>query len=480
MHSISVFVSYEEENMFPENFLWGGAVAANQLEGAYNVDGKGLSIQDVLPHGVRGARTAAPTPDNLKLEGIDFYHHYKEDIRMFAEMGFRVFRTSIAWSRIFPMGDEEEPNEKGLEFYDHVIDECRKYGMEVLITLSHYETPLHLAEAYDGWTNRKLIGFYERYVTTVFNRYKDKVKYWLTFNEINSILESPFMSGAINTPKEKLTKTQLYQAIHNELVASALATKIGHEINPDFQIGCMMLSMPVYPLTPSPDDVIAAMKVDHKNLMFTDVHIRGEYPGYAKRYFRENNIELDITDEDREILKNTADFVSFSYYVSVCATADPAKNIRGEGNLLGGVPNPYLKSSEWGWQIDPKGLRYVLNTLWDRYQKPLFIVENGLGAVDQPVDDGHGGLTVNDDYRIDYLRAHIQQMEEAVEDGVQLLGYTTWGCIDLVSASTAELKKRYGFIYVDRQDDGSGSLKRYKKKSFGWYQHVIETNGREL
>lgn len=462
---------------FPKKFLWGGAVAANQCEGAYNEDGKGLSIQDVLPHGIKGPRTAAPTEDNMKLKGIDFYHHYKEDVKLFAEMGFKVFRTSIAWSRIFPKGDETEPNEAGLKFYDELFDECAKYGIEPLVTLSRYETPLYLAEHYDGWVNRDLVEFYKRYVTTVFTRYKDKVKYWLTFNEINSILESPFMSGGINTPKEELSQSQLYQAIHHELVASAWATKIGHAINPEFKIGCMILSMPVYLLTSDPSDVIAAMQQDHKNMMFADIHVRGYYPGYAKRYMRENNITLNITDEDREILKNTVDFISFSYYVSVCATADPEKNIRGEGNLLGGVPNPYLKASEWGWQIDPQGLRYVLNTLWDRYQKPLFIVENGLGAVDELVEGPNGEMTVNDDYRIEYLKDHILQMEEAVEDGVELLGYTTWGCIDLVSASTAELKKRYGFIYVDRNDDGSGSLKRYKKKSFAWYKKVIETNG---
>ncbi len=351
-----------------------------------------------------------------------------------------MFRTSIAWSRIFPKGDEMEPNEKGLRFYDDLFDECLKYGIEPLVTLSHYETPLYLAENYDGWVNPKMIEFYKRYVTVVFNRYKDKVKYWLTFNEINSILESPFMSGGINTPKEELTQTQLYQAVHHELVASAWATKIGHEINSDFQIGCMILSMPVYPLTPDPKDVLAAMEQDHKNMMFADVHVRGDYPGYAIRYFKENEIKLHITQEDKEILKNTVDFVSFSYYVSVCATADPEKNIRGEGNLLGGVPNPYLKSSEWGWQIDPKGLRYVLNTLWDRYQKPLFIVENGLGAVDEPEEDENGNLTVNDDYRIAYLRDHIREMGEAIEDGVELMGYTTWGCIDLVALHPQNLK----------------------------------------
>lgn len=466
--------------MFPENFLWGGAVAANQCEGAYNEDGKGLSIQDVMPHGIKGARTIRPTENNMKLVGIDFYHRYKEDIKLFAEMGFKVFRTSIAWSRIFPQGDEVEPNEAGLAFYDALFDECHKYGIEPLVTLSHYETPLYLAEHYDGWVNPKMIGFYTNYATTVFKRYKDKVKYWLTFNEINSILNSPFMSGGINTPKEELTESQLYQAIHHEMVASASAVKLAHEINPDFQVGCMILSMPVYPLSPDPADVIQAMEESHLHDMFTEIHVRGEYPGYMKRYMREHNIEVTFAPGDAEILKNTVDFISFSYYVSVCATADEEKNIRGEGNLLGGVPNPTLKASEWGWQIDPKGLRYILNTFWDKYRKPLFIVENGLGAKDELVDDGKGGKTVNDDYRIDYMRDHLIQVGEAIQDGVDVMGYTSWGCIDLVSASTAELAKRYGFIYVDRNDDGSGTLKRYKKKSFDWYKEVIASNGGTL
>ena len=465
---------------FPKDFLWGGAVAANQLEGAYNEDGKGLSIQDMMPHGIRGARTAEPTEDNMKLVGIDFYHRYKEDIKLFAEMGFKVFRTSIAWSRIFPMGDETEPNEKGLQFYDDLFDECHKYGIEPLVTISHYETPLHLAEEYDGWVNRKMIEFYERYVRAIFDRYKDKVKYWLTFNEINSILHAPFMSGGINTPADQLSEQDLYQAIHHELVASALATKIGHEMMPGAKIGCMVLSMPTYPLTPSPDDVIQAMEDDHKNLAFADIHVRGKYPGYMKRYMREHGIEIHFEPGDEEILKNTVDFVSFSYYMSCCATADPEKQERGTGNLMGGVPNPTLNASEWGWQIDPKGLRYVLNQFYDRYQIPLFIVENGLGAVDQLVTDELGNKTVNDDYRIDYLREHLLQVEEAIKDGVEVMGYTTWGCIDVVSASTAELKKRYGFIYVDRNDDGTGTLNRYKKKSFDWYKEVIKTNGESL
>lgn len=464
---------------FPEGFLWGGAVAANQCEGAYNEDGKGLSIQDIMPRGIVGPITEEPTPDNMKLIGIDFYHRYKEDVKLFAEMGFKVFRTSIAWSRIFPNGDETEPNEAGLKFYDDLFDECHRYGIEPLVTISHYETPLHLAKEYDGWVNRKLIGFYENYVRTIFTRYKGKVKYWLTFNEINSVLHAPLMSGGIYTPKEKLSLQDLYQAIHHELVASALAVKIGHEIMPGAMIGCMILSLPTYPLTPNPDDVIKAMKEEQKNYYFADVHVRGKYPKYLNKYLAEQNVKINITKEDEEILKNTVDFISFSYYSSRCESANTDLQ-KSEGNIMGGVKNPCLKESEWGWQIDPQGLRYVLNQFYDRYQLPLFIVENGLGAVDELVTGENGELTVNDDYRIAYLEAHLKEMAKAIEDGVELLGYTTWGCIDLVSASTAQLKKRYGFIYVDRQDDGSGTLKRYKKKSFNWYKEVISTNGRNL
>ena len=465
---------------FPDNFLWGGATAANQFEGAYNEDGKGLSIQDVMPKGIMGPVTEEPTSDNMKLIGIDFYHRYKEDIKLFAEMGFKTFRMSIAWSRIFPNGDELEPNEKGLEFYDKVFDELAKYGIEPLVTLSHYETPLHLAKEYDGWTDRRLIGFFERYVRTVFTRYKDKVKYWLTFNEINSALHAPFMSAGIMTPKEKLSKQDLYQAMHHELVASALAVKIGHEINSEFKIGCMILGIPNYPLTPMPSDVLKAMATDRETLFFGDIHARGTYPKYMNRYFKENNIEIKFAEGDEEILKNTVDFISFSYYMSSCATANPEKIKESAGNIIAGVPNPYLKASDWGWQIDPEGLRYILNFYYDRYQKPLFIVENGLGAIDELIEDENGNKTVNDDYRIKYLNDHLVQVAEAIEDGVELMGYTTWGCIDLVSASTAELKKRYGFIYVDRNDDGTGTLERYKKKSFNWYKEVIATNGASL
>ena len=465
---------------FPDDFLWGGALAANQYEGAYDADGKGLSVQDVMPQGIVGPRTEAPTPDNLKLVGIDFYHRYKEDIALLAEMGFKVFRFSIAWSRIFPKGDETEPNEAGLAFYDRVLDELEKYGIEPLVTISHYETPLHLTKTYNGWADRRMIGFFERYARTLFERYGKRVKYWLTFNEINSVLHEPFMSGGINTPKDQLSEQDLYQAIHHELVASASATRIAHEINPDLKVGCMILAIPFYPLTPDPRDVWAAKQAERDNYAFGDVHVRGTYPGYFLRKLRDKGVELDITAEDRRTLaEHTVDFVSFSYYMSSCETATQEREASG-GNLMGGVVNPTLEVSQWGWAIDPRGLRTILNDYWDRWGKPLFIVENGLGARDELVTGPDGIPTVEDDYRIDYMNDHLVQVREAIADGVQVMGYTSWGCIDCVSASTAQLSKRYGFVYVDRNDDGTGTLARYRKRSFDWYRDVIASNGATL
>lgn len=463
-----------QQTAFPEGFLWGGATAANQLEGAYNEGGKGLSIQDVMPNGLMTPPTAEPTPDNLKLKAIDYYHRYAEDIALFAEMGFKVYRFSIAWSRIFPNGDDAEPNEEGLAFYDRVLDELEKYGIEPLITLSHYETPLNLARSYGGWSNRKLVDFYVRYATTVFERYKDRVKYWLTFNEVNSILHEPFLGGAIEKTREEITEQELYQAIHHIMVASARATKEGKAINPDFQIGCMVIAIPRYPLTPKPEDAFKALRETQLDALFGDIHVRGAYPNVLLRELREHGVGLEITDQDLEDLKNTVDFVSFSYYMSVAESTDPSAET-GHGNIMGGVVNPEIKQSEWGWGIDPIGLRYALNTMWDRWQKPLFIVENGLGAVDKLVDG-----TVHDDYRIAYMNDHLVQVEEAIKDGIPIMGYTSWGCIDLVSASTAEIKKRYGFIYVDLNSDGTGSLERYRKDSFFWYKEIIATNGASL
>ncbi len=459
---------------FPNDFLWGGAVAANQVEGAYLEDGKGLSTSDVQPQGVFGPVVERVAGDSgIKDVAIDFYHRYPEDIKLFAEMGFNCLRVSIAWTRIFPNGDEQQPNEAGLAFYDKLFDELAAHNITPLVTLSHYEMPWGLVKQYGGWGNRQVIGFFEHYARTVFTRYQHKVKLWLTFNEINMSLHAP-MTG-VGLP-ETSSKAEVYQAIHHQLVASALAVKACHEIIPDAKIGNMLLGGLVYPLTCKPDDVLEALQENRAWQFFGDVQCRGAYPGYMLRFFRDNGITLEITEADREALKSTIDFISFSYYMTGCVTTDDELNQQARGNILSMVPNPHLASSEWGWQIDPVGLRTLLNVLWDRYQKPLFIVENGLGAKDKPDADG----MVQDDYRISYLNDHLVQVREAIEDGVEVMGYTSWGPIDLVSASRAELSKRYGFIYVDRDDSGAGTLARSRKKSFYCYQEVIATHGASL
>lgn len=471
-----------QNKKFPSDFYWGGAIAANQCEGAVLEDGKKWSTADALPDGVFGDVSIPPRQEYLKKDGIDFYHRYKEDIALFAEMGFKMLRISLAWSRIFPDGDEKEPNEKGLQYYDDLLTELEKHGIEPMITLSHYEMPLNLATKYGGWSNRKLIDFYLHYAETVYRRYKDKVKYWLTFNEINMILHAPFNGGGICIDMDHIDEhmQELYQAAHHQLVASARATLLGHQINPKFQIGCMIAGSPCYPLTSNPDDVLASVDKDRRTLFFADVHARGRYPGYMLRYFEENGIALDITEQDKVDLENTVDFISISYYSSDCATADTSKQIKARGNIASAIKNPYLQVSEWGYQIDPKGLRYILNQLYDRYQLPIFIVENGIGAKDKLILDGDESYTVDDLYRIDYLRQHLIQVEEAIKDGVPVLGYTSWGCIDLVSNSECQMEKRYGYIYVDRNDKGEGSMTRYRKRSFYWYKKVIATEGASL
>lgn len=471
------------ESNFPKNFLWGGAIAANQAEGDYLTDGKGLSPVDILPDAAHGRWEALSNPKKAietkydfypSHESIDFYNRYKEDLKMLHEMGFKTFRTSICWARIFPKGDEKEPNEAGLKFYDDLFDECHKYGIEPLVTINHFDTPVALFENYGGWKNRQLVDFYLNYCDVIFKRYKGKVKYWMTFNEINMILHIPFFGGGMDVSEEENPAQVKYQAAHHQLVASAMATKLGHEIDPDNQIGCMLAAGATYPNTCNPNDVWAALEADREGYFFIDVQARGYYPSYSKRFFKENNIKLEIADGDLEVLKeNTVDYVSFSYYSSRLTSADPEVNAETEGNVFATLKNPYLKASEWGWQIDPLGLRVTMNQIYDRYQKPLFVVENGLGAVDTVEADG----SINDDYRIDYLREHVREMGEAIADGVECWGYTPWGCIDLVSAGTGEMKKRYGFIYVDKDNDGNGTLDRKKKKSFDWYKQVIASNG---
>ncbi|MCP9327623.1 glycoside hydrolase family 1 protein [Liquorilactobacillus satsumensis] len=475
---------------FPDNFLWGGATAANQIEGAWNIDGKGLTTAEVVrkaedrkkmsmnlvdEESIKEAIQDQTTTNYPKRRGIDFYHHYQEDIRLFAEMGFKVFRFSIAWARIFPNGDDADPNEKGLAFYDRVLDELEKYQVEPLITLSHYELPLALTQKQNGWLSRKTITAFEKYTRVVFERYRGRVRYWLTFNEINTGTWGFHETGVVETNLSAVEKeTVRYQALHHQLVASALATKQLHEIDPKAKMGCMLARMQTYPASCRPEDVRAAQLEDQKNLFFTDVQARGEYPEFMNRYFAEHGIELQMEQQDETVLaENPVDFVSFSYYMTTVTSAQQGEEVNG--NMATGGRNPYLEESDWGWQIDPVGLRITLNEMWDRYRKPLFIVENGLGALDQ-LEAGK----VHDDYRIDYLRKHIIQMKEAIKDGVELMGYTMWGPIDLISFSTSEMSKRYGFIYVDQDDDGKGTLKRIKKDSFYWFKQVIATNGAQL
>ncbi|MFW7371934.1 6-phospho-beta-glucosidase [Vagococcus fluvialis] len=472
---------------FRKDFLWGGATAANQCEGGFDQGGRGLANVDLAPAGLDRHQVIAGEKKMFNFDdehfypaqnAIDMYTHFKEDIALFAEMGFKTYRLSIAWSRIFPKGDESEPNEEGLKFYEELFKECRKYNIEPLVTITHFDVPMHLVENYGSWRSRELVGFYENLCRVLFTRYKGLVKYWLTFNEINMLLHLPFMGAGIYFEEGENKEQVKYTAAHHELLASAIATKIAHEVDPENQVGCMLAAGANYAYTCKPEDVWAAKKTDRENYFFIDVQSRGEYPAYALKELERKGIELPIEDGDLDILKeNTVDFISFSYYSSHVQAEKMSEENKTDGNAFDSIKNPYLESSEWGWQIDPLGLRITMNELYDRYQKPLFVVENGLGAVDIPDENGY----VVDDYRIDYLRAHIKAMRDAVElDGVDLLGYTTWGCIDLVSAGTGEMKKRYGFIYVDRDDQGNGTLKRTKKKSFEWYKQVIATNGEEL
>lgn len=477
-------------NTFKSDFLWGGATAANQFEGGWNVDGKGLSGPDMCTTGTHTTpkRITREIEEGVLYpshEAIDFYHRYKEDIALFAEMGFTTFRLSIAWTRIFPTGMETEPNEAGLDFYDQVFDECLRYGIEPIVTISHYEMPYELTKAYNGWAGRECIDYYVRYCEVIFERYKDKVKYWLTFNEINAgtMPMGNFLSlGILNEGTVDFTDQvdipQLrYQGLHHQFVASAKAVKLAHERYPHFKMGNMIVFITMYPYTCNPDDILKAQQsMQMMNWFCSDVQVRGEYPYYAHRYFEEHNIHVNMEEGDIEILKDgMVDFYTFSYYMSNCV-AEKASEKQVSGNIGRGLKNPYLESSDWGWQIDPKGLRYTLNEIYSRYQIPLIVVENGLGAYDKIEEDG----SIQDDYRIAYLKDHIIQMKEAVKDGVDLVGYTPWGCIDLVSASTGEMAKRYGFIYVEKYDDGTGSLKRRKKKSFDWYREVIASNGEKL
>lgn len=483
---------------FPKNFLWGGAVAANQCEGAFLEDGKGLNVSDVSK-GLLNTPKMKWNKDKwvadieneniLNHKGIDFYHHYKEDLALMKEMGFKAFRTSISWARIFPNGDEEIPNEEGLKFYDNLFDEMNKLGIEPVVTLSHYETPLHLLTEYGGWLNEKMIEYWQNYVSIVFNRYKGKIKYYLTFNEINNLFKIPFAAGGVldihpkHTEKvnEDLTKKDLYQAAHYIALANAKTVKLIHEIDPNAKIGAMLSlsSLVTYPKTCNPSDVIAAMNFQHQQMFFLDLFCKGIYPGYAKREWDELDIKPKMNDGDLELIKNyTVDYIAFSYYKS-CVISDGEVMKTDTGGAYG-ANNEYIKiysPEPWRWPVDPKGLRYLCNFLNDHYNLPLFIVENGIGLKESLND----GTVLEDEFRIEYVKEHLKQLKEAIKDGCDVIGYLYWGPIDIISAGTGVIDKRYGFVYVDLNNDGSGTFKRYKKtKCFNWYKNVISSNGENL
>lgn len=459
------------QKRFPDDFLWGGAVAANQCEGS---EGRGLCVSDMAPHGVRGPYVERQVPGEYYPHqvAVDCYHRYLDDIDLMAEMGMNCFRISIAWSRIFPNGDEPEPSEEGLAFYDRVFDKMVENGIRPIVTLSHYETPLHLVNEYGGWRNRKMIDFYLNYCRAVFERYHDRVKYWLSFNEMNNVLDYYFVAGGIRIGEDENACEAMYQASHYMFVASARSIALLRQIDPSCRLGCMVNSSTLYPATCNPVDVFGAYVGRRRKYFFMDVQVNGRYPGYIDRIWRENDVHLDVTPEDLDVLAaNTVDFISFSYYRS--NTYEDGKQSGSDTGGFVSDPNPYLERTEFGWQIDPLGLRYVCNEITDLFHKPLLIAENGMGTYDAVNEDG----SIDDDYRIDFLRKHLQAVYEAIQDGCDVIGYTYWGPLDIVSAGTAQMSKRYGFVYVDRDDEGNGTLERRKKKSFEFYKQVIATNG---
>ncbi|MGV2966405.1 family 1 glycosylhydrolase [Paenibacillus sp. FSL H8-0317] len=471
--------------MMKKDFLWGAAMCATQSEGGYLEGGKGLTLADLFPAISEGRWDAIYNIEkamNTKYDyypshnAIDFYHRYPEDIKLLAELGINFLRTSINWARIFPNGDDPEPNEEGLAFYDRLFAECAKYGITPVVTLNHFDTPLALIHK-GGWKNKKVIDYFVTYCETVFRRYKNHVKYWITFNEINMVLGIPAVGGLIDPNKEENILEAKFQAAHNQLVSGALATKVGHEINPDFEIGCMIGAGKNYAYTCNPEDVWAAYQADQNEFSLVDVQAKGKYSDYMLSYFRRNEIDLKATEEEMDILrKYTSDFVALSYYSTRLVSSDKEDKEKTGGNINGTLKNPYLEANEWGWQIDPTGFRITLNELYDRYDQPLFIVENGFAVRETPDENNY----LEDDYRIAYFRSHIKAMQDAMSDGVDIIGYTTWGTIDIVSASSGEMSKRYGLVYVDLDDKGQGTGDRFKKKSFDWYQEVVRSNGENL
>ncbi|GAA0380993.1 glycoside hydrolase family 1 protein [Paenibacillus motobuensis] len=477
---------------FPQNFLWGGAIAANQIEGAWNEDGKSIGLSDLFIYRPEADKSKLHSANMTQAEvdfavndkdgyypkrhGIDFYHSYKDDLKYLKEMGFKTLRFSINWARIFPNVEDYTPNKKGLEFYDNFIDEVIKNGMEPIVTILHYEIPLYITEKYQGWKHKDVIDLYEKYGQTLLERYHGKVKYWIAINQINLLHIEPFLSiGTCIDTVENFEEAK-YQGVHNQIVGSALLKKFAKEQGYDIQMGTMLADLTAYPENAHPDNVLLAMKHNRLNYFYTDVQFRGEYPGYITRFFNESEIDIKITAEEEALLKeNTLDFLAVSYYFSQMVSMELNKEQHVSYSYSSAKKNPFLEVSPWGWAIDSKGFYNCLSQYWDRYQKPILIAENGLGMYDKLENE-----TVNDDYRIEYIKDHLIQLKECIKDGIEIMGFCAWGPIDLVSASTQEMEKRYGFVYVDKDNLGHGTGKRYRKKSFYWYKEVIETNGENL
>ena len=473
---------------FPENFLWGGAFSAKQIEGGVEKSGKGLSVADIQDFNPTADRTKVKGDFSMKeildrIEhperyyfpkkfGIDFFHTFKEDIVLLKELGLKCLRVSIAWSRIYPTGVEELPSEQGLKFYDALFDELVKNGIEPIVTIMHDDMPMNLALNHGGFLNREVIDRFVNYAQVVLERYKYKVTYWIVFNQINLTRVGLTSLGIIHDQVENLMEAK-YQAVHHKFVACARVVALGRKINPAFQFGGMLADFLVVPFSCKPKDVELAMEKNQMTMFFyTDVQLRGEYPGYALKYFQENDYDIRVEAGDLEIIQaNTLDYLAISYYNS--SAVDAEKN----GMAIGDVTkNPYLEANPWGWTINPEGLYYCFSQYWDRYEKPLMIAENGFGQIETL--DEH--KQIHDDYRIDYLKSHLKALQKSIEHGVEVFAYCSWSPIDSVSSGTSEMSKRYGYIYVDQDDLGKGTKKRYKKDSFYWYKRVIETNGRSL
>lgn len=469
------------------DFMWGGAISANQTEGSFNSDDRGLTNFDMLPQNPSRLKDVITDQENFLKntfdyysgrKGNNFYQQYKEDISLLAELGVNSFRISLAWSRIFPNGDEKTPNERGLAFYESVIDELIANKIEPIITISHFDIPLGIIENYGGWYNRKVIDLYLNFSQVVMERFKEKVRYWIPFNEMNMTMHIPFIGAGITFTSTENTLEKKYQSAHHQLVANAKTIEVGRKITPDFKFGCMMAAGKTYPYTCKPEDVFATFEQEKANYLFSDVQVKGQYPQLMLKFFEKNNINITMLPEDTHLFKNnTVDFLSFSYYSSACNAAHNKDIDTVKMNGPDTLKNPYLSDTNSVWQIDPLGLRITLNTLYDRYEIPLFIVENGLGTYADELINGR----IHDDYRIDYMKQHLSNMKKAIEeDGIELLGYLAWGIIDLVSVSEGKMSKRYGVIYVDSDDNGIGTYHRYRKDSFYWYQTVIKTNGESI